>query len=80
MRVLTLYRGEGYSYGLTGTEPSGMVRLVADEGMALTDGTDFVSAIDIPPAEQGLWSEVEAPPEPMTEEQALAELEVLLSE
>lgn len=80
MRVLTLYRGEGYSFGLTGTEPTGMVRLVADDGLALTNGVDFVSVIDIPPADQGLWSEVDAPAEPMTEEQALAELEVLLSE
>jgi len=37
-------------------------------------------AIDIIPEDQPNWSEVPSPPEPMTEEEALDELEVLLSE
>lgn len=80
MRILTLYKGDGYSYALEGTEPTGLVRLVADEGKLLTNGTDEVVAIDIDPSEQALWSEVDAPPEPMDEDAMLDELEVLLSE
>jgi hypothetical protein len=48
---------------------------VPDEGKWLTNGTDMVSAIDIVAADAGLWTEVDAPPEPQDPEAVITELE-----
>lgn len=81
MQTLTLYKyKERKSTIVTPTVPTGVeyttseyVRLVADEGMALTDGETTATVIDT--LEPSLWTEIEAPDtdkiyENLTEEQA----------
>ena len=69
-----LYSGKGFSYSTTATadaKDTGLVRLIADAGKALTDGKRVVSAIDIPTADIPKWSEVVKPPDPMDAEAEL---------
>ena len=61
-----LYSGKGFSYSTTATsdaKDTGLVRLIADDGKALTDGTITVAAIDT--ADISKWTEIAAPPEPL---------------
>ena len=37
------------------------VRLIADEGKALTDGTSEWNCVDVLPEDVGKWSEIDAP-------------------
>jgi hypothetical protein len=83
MKQMILYKKAGaYSYSPIndGGEPSGLVRLIPDEGMALTNGVDTVSAIDVRSEDIPKWSEVIAPPEPIDTdpEAVIAEMEGLL--
>lgn len=49
------------------------VRLIADEGKALTDGTSEWNCVDALPDEVGKWSEIDAPAtdEPISDTEAL---------
>jgi hypothetical protein len=66
MITKTLYSGKGYSYSTTatvGAKNTGLVRLIADDGKALTDGTITVAAIDTNDISK--WTEITNPPEPI---------------
>ena len=82
MIQMTLYKKAGaYSYSLVADAdavPSGLIRLVADDGKWLTNGVDTVTAIDVVSADG--WTEVDAPPEPADTdpEQVIAEMEAVL--
>ena len=49
------------------------VRLTADEGKVLTNGTNEWNCVDVPPNEIGKWSEIDAPAadEPISDTEAL---------
>ncbi len=49
------------------------VRLIADEGKVLTDGTSEWNCVDALPDEVGKWSEIDAPAtdEPISDTEAL---------
>ena len=49
------------------------VRLTADEGKVLTDGTSEWNCVDVPLDEVGKWSEIDAPvtDEPISDTEAL---------
>jgi hypothetical protein len=83
MLIKTLYRKSGaYSYSLTqdaGAIESGLVRLIADEGMALTNGADTASAIDVTESDAMVWTEIPLPPADTDPESVVAELEGLLA-
>lgn len=80
MIQMTLYKKAGaYSYSLVqdaDAVPSGLIRLVADDGKWLTNGVDTVSAIDVVSADG--WTEVDAPPADTDPESIIAEMEGLL--
>ena len=80
MIQMTLYKKQGaYSYSLVqdaDAVPSGLIRLVADDGKWLTNGVDTVSAIDVVSADG--WTEVDAPPEEADPESIIAEMEGLI--
>lgn len=60
-----------------GWKPADFVRLIADEGKAITDGIDIINCIDTNRPEN--WSDCDLPEEELTAEEALAELmEVLV--
>lgn len=76
MQTKKLYKYEGTIEGKTATlvslmdipyaRPTEMVRLVADEGMALSNdgGVTFCACIDVATDEVSGWAEYEAPEEP----------------
>ena len=49
------------------------VRLTADGGKVLTNGTNEWNCVDVPPDEVGKWSEIDAPAtdEPISDTEAL---------
>lgn len=49
------------------------VRLIADEGKMLTNGTNEWNCVDVLPEEVGKWSEIDAPvtDEPISDTEAL---------
>ncbi len=49
------------------------VRLTADDGKVLTNGTNEWNCVDVPPDEVGKWSEIDAPvtDEPISDTEAL---------
>ena len=49
------------------------VRLTADAGKVLTNGTNEWNCVDVPPDEVGKWSEIDAPAmdEPISDTEAL---------
>lgn len=53
-----------------------MVRLIADEGKALTDGTVIQSCVIIRSAEG--WTEIDAPPEPTPEDEEKADMQAAI--
>lgn len=65
MQTITLYRYTRPDGGISvspikpNVEYTEMVRLVADEGKALTDGTNTTICIDVSSAEG--WTEIDAP-------------------
>lgn len=65
MQIITLYRYTRPDGGISvspikpNVEYTEMVRLVADEGKALTDGTNTTMCIDVSSAEG--WTEIDAP-------------------
>ncbi len=65
MQIITLYRYTRPDGGISvspikpNVEYTEMVRLVADEGKALTDGTNTTTCIDVSSAEG--WTEIDAP-------------------
>ena len=65
MQTITLYRYMRPDGGISvspikpNIEYTEMVRLVADEGKALTDGTNTTMCIDVSSAEG--WTEIDAP-------------------
>lgn len=67
MKVINLYRYTREGGGTTvstvepNTEYTILYRLVADEGMVLTNGTDITSCVDTDTPDD--WIEVEAPEE-----------------
>jgi hypothetical protein len=78
MTKMTLYTGRGVSYSpeyADGRTESDYVRLVADEGMGITDGVIVATVIDT--NDPVRWTDCELPEEP---ESATAEeiLDILL--
>lgn len=66
MTVMTLYTGGGVSLSPVpgeGRIESEYVRLVADEGMVVSDGETFTECIDIRSSDVSKWSETD-PPDP----------------
>lgn len=65
MQIITLYRYTRPDGGISvspikpNVKYTEMVRLVADEGKALTDGTNTTMCIDVSSAEG--WTEIDAP-------------------
>ncbi len=65
MQTITLYRYTRPDGGISvspikpNVEYTEMVRLIADEGKALTDGTNTTMCIDVSSAEG--WTEIDAP-------------------
>ena len=65
MQIITLYRYTRPDGGISvspikpNVEYTEMVRLIADEGKALTDGTNTTMCIDVSSAEG--WTEIDAP-------------------
>ena len=65
MQTITLYRYMRHDGGISvspikpNVEYTEMVRLIADEGKALTDGTNTTMCIDVSSAEG--WIEIDAP-------------------
>ena len=65
MQTITLYRYTRPDGGISvspikpNVEYTEMVRLIADEGKALTDGTNTTMCIDVSSAED--WTEIDAP-------------------
>ena len=65
MQTITLYRYTRPDGGISvspikpNVEYTEMVRLVADEGKALTDGTNTTTCTDVSSAE--CWTEIDAP-------------------
>ena len=65
MQTITLYRYMRHDGGISvspikpNVEYTEMVRLIADEGKALTDGTNTTMCIDVSSAEG--WTEIDAP-------------------
>lgn len=66
MKIHTLYTGGGVSLSTVfaeGRRVSAYVRLVADEGMGITDGVTVTACIDTKTPEA--WTDCELPPEPV---------------
>ena len=63
-------------------EPDGpyvpYLRLIADEGKILTNGTVQVPAVDVPFGDQGLWTEIDDEDEEMTAEEIAAAIEEVI--
>ena len=65
MQIITLYRYTRPDGGISvspikpNVEYTEMVRLIADEGKALTDGTNTTMCIDVSSAEG--WTEIDTP-------------------
>ena len=80
MKRITLYTGGGVSLSpvnAEGRRVSEYVRLIAEEGMGITDGSIVTTCIDTKTPEA--WTDCPAPPEPEeapTEEDYEAALEV----
>lgn len=67
MMQKALYTGGGVSLSPMpgeGRTVSSYVRLIADEGMAITNGETVTTAMDVPAADAWTWSDCEAPPDP----------------
>ena len=76
MTAMTLYTGGGVSLSpqnAEGRRVSDYVRLVADEGMGITDGNTVTTCVDVLADNVGLWSDCPAPPEPAEDDEATAE-------
>lgn len=66
MNTITLYTGGGVSLSpqtAEGRRVSGYVRLVADGGRGITDGTAVATCIDVLAADVGAWTDCDAPSE-----------------
>lgn len=68
----TLYTGNGVSLSpvyAEGTTESKYIRLIADDGMAITNGTSVTVCVDVLKENVPLWTDCELPPdeESMTE-------------
>ena len=78
MITMKLYTGSGVSLSpvnAEGRKLSQHVRLIAEEGMAITNGNTVTTCADVPAAETGNWTDCDAPgEEELTAEEALAEL------
>ena len=81
MTIIPLYTGGGVSLSPQNAPDrtlSDFIRLVADEGYAITNGNIITEVIDIPQDEASLWQNCEKPPTPpepepeATAEEALA--------
>nr|DAV01121.1 MAG TPA: hypothetical protein [Bacteriophage sp.] len=69
MIEMKLYTGGGVSFSPVqreGSVESDYVRLVADEGYAITNGDDVTTVIDVPKADVSNWSDcaLPTPPDP----------------
>lgn len=81
MTIVKLYTGGGVSYSpeyAEGRTESDYVRLVADDGMMLTDGERTALCLDVPVTEVERWSETKYE-EPEDEEATEADYESALS-
>lgn len=62
MRIVRLYSGNGVSYTLEfadGMKEADKVRLIADEGKAITNGIVTLTCKDVNPEEVNNWSDCE---------------------
>lgn len=67
MIEVKLYTGGGVSLSPTqrdGSIESDYVRLVADDGYAITNGEDVTTVIDIPKSDVQNWTDCDLPPVP----------------
>lgn len=83
MTQIALYTGNGVSLSpqnAEGRRVSDYVRLVADEGMGITDGNIVTTCVDVLADNVGLWSDCELPPEEYDEEATTEDYEEALAE
>lgn len=82
MTKMTLYTGGGVSYSpeyAEGRTESVFVRLVADDGMGITDGIVMTTVVDTNDPDR--WTDCDAPVDPDPEEEATsADYESALTE
>ena len=67
MKTVTLYTGGGVSLSpkqIPGSVEAEFVRLVADDGFAITDGNAVLAVADVNKAEVSLWTDCDLPPVP----------------
>lgn len=73
MKQLTLYTGNGVSLSpvyAEGREESKYVRLIADDGKAITNGKTVTVCVDVLKENVSLWTDCDLPeeePEPLNE-------------
>lgn len=70
MTTVTLYTGGGVSrspQNADGRRVSDYVRLVADDGRGITDGTAVVTCIDVKKADAANWADCDAPTEQLSD-------------
>lgn len=81
MIIKTLYTGNGVSLSpqnAEGRTVSSYVRLVADDGRAITDGNIVTTCVDVIVDNVGLWSDCELLPVPEDDELSAEEaLEII---
>ena len=74
MKIVKLYTGGGVSYSplyADGRTESDFVRLVADDGMGITDGIVVTTVIDTNDPER--WADCAAPVDPDPQDEATTE-------
>ena len=54
------------------------LRLIADDGKVMTNGTVKAPVVDVPDGDQGLWEEIDDEDQEMTAEEIVAALEEVL--
>lgn len=81
MTQITLYSGRGVSLSPQNGEGrtiSPYVRIIADEGMGITDGVTVTTCADVLATNVDLWSDCELPPE--DDEATTEDYEAVLTE
>lgn len=80
MRTATLYTGGGKTFSpVCGDDmvESGYIRLIAEEGRAVTDGQRVLFVTDVRKEEAGSWYDCDAPEELETDPTAEEAIEIL---
>ena len=66
MKQVTLYTGNGVTLSpvyVDGRKESNYIRLISEDGKAITNGTVVTFCVDVPKEEGSKWADCELPPE-----------------